>query len=146
MERSEMIFRQAARVVIVDKMGRALLLRGFDPARPDEHYWFTVGGGIDPGETSVDAAIRELLEEIGLSVEPVRLGQPIFRGEVFFTFDGQNYHQEQVFYALSIGVLGDEMEIISTGREDIEQRTIDAHRWWSIEEIENTAEVIYPAE
>ena len=44
--------RQAARVLLLDRAGRVLLFKGHDPARPElGSWWFTVGGGVDEGET-----------------------------------------------------------------------------------------------
>jgi 8-oxo-dGTP pyrophosphatase MutT (NUDIX family) len=146
MNQSEVILRRAARVLIIDSSGRLLLLRGCDPVQPEDQFWFTVGGGIDPGETAIEAAIRELSEEIGLAVKAEALGQPISCGEAQFSFDNQYYHQNEVFYVLHIAVPGDALEISSLSREDIEKATISAHRWWSIEELENTEEVFFPAE
>lgn len=57
--------RPAARVVCVDAGGRILLIRWCDPATGD-HLWEPPGGGIEPGETPLDAARRELSEETGL--------------------------------------------------------------------------------
>ncbi|MDT4989246.1 MAG: hypothetical protein QOI74_3340, partial [Micromonosporaceae bacterium] len=76
MSRSEARSRRAARVLLLDAAGRLLMLRGHDPARPDHRYWFTVGGGIDDGETPVGAAVRELFEETGLRIAPDALGEP----------------------------------------------------------------------
>ncbi|MGN9845358.1 NUDIX hydrolase [Nonomuraea sp. H19] len=57
--------RPAARVVCLDRDGRVLLLHWYDRvARMD--VWEPPGGGIDPGETPLEAARRELTEETGL--------------------------------------------------------------------------------
>ena len=50
----------------IDEQGRVLLLHGFDPARPDEPFWFTIGGAAEDGETLQEAAVRELHEEVGI--------------------------------------------------------------------------------
>ena len=71
------IDRRAARVLLVDAAGRALLLHGGDPVRPEQRWWFTPGGGLQAGETPAEGAARELLEETGLRVEPGDLGEPI---------------------------------------------------------------------
>ena len=43
------------------------------PAAPDRgSWWFTPGGGLDPGESHRDGAVRELFEETGLRCEAER--------------------------------------------------------------------------
>jgi ADP-ribose pyrophosphatase YjhB (NUDIX family) len=41
--------------------------------RDDNRMWGLPGGSVDPGESVRAAVIREVLEETGLDVEPVRL-------------------------------------------------------------------------
>jgi 8-oxo-dGTP pyrophosphatase MutT (NUDIX family) len=54
--------------IILDDQNRVLLHRA-----SDDGNWYTIGGAIDPGEQSADAAVREAREETGLEVEPVRV-------------------------------------------------------------------------
>jgi 8-oxo-dGTP diphosphatase len=46
--------------------GRILLCRH---EKPGKEYWLLPGGGVDSGESLVDALQRELLEEVGLQDE-----------------------------------------------------------------------------
>ncbi len=62
--------RPAARVICLDGDGRVLLLRWHDHVS-DEVFWEPPGGGIDPGESALAAARRELTEETGLPGEAV---------------------------------------------------------------------------
>ena len=58
-------FRNAARVILLDAHDRVLLLHGCDADQRERTWWFTVGGGLDAGESALDAAVRELREETG---------------------------------------------------------------------------------
>lgn len=61
---------------VIEKQGEYLLIRrpkgGFMGG-----YWEFPGGKIDPGETSPQALVRELREELGVTVEPGRLVETV---------------------------------------------------------------------
>jgi 8-oxo-dGTP pyrophosphatase MutT (NUDIX family) len=134
------IDRRAARVLLVDAAGRTLLLHGGDPARPGQRWWFTPGGGLQAGETSVQGAARELFEETGLRVEPADLGEPIWHQVTEFSYDGRDYRQDQDFYLLRVA----EWQVDTAGMEADEQETITEHRWWSAAELDASGEQIFP--
>jgi len=54
-------------IAVVIHEGQALLVRRANP--PDAGLWGFPGGKIDFGETVADAAVRELLEETGITGE-----------------------------------------------------------------------------
>lgn len=134
------IDRRAGRVLLVDRAGRALLLYGVDPARPGERWWFTPGGGLDGGETPAEGAARELFEETGLRVDPAELGSPVWHETAEFSYDGLLYRQDQHFFLLRVT----DWQVDTAGMDAEEQATITEHRWWSAEEIETSAEQIFP--
>jgi 8-oxo-dGTP pyrophosphatase MutT (NUDIX family) len=138
----EAIARSAARVLLVDDAGRLLLFHGFDPARPGHGYWFTAGGGLDAGETPAQGAARELFEETGLRVDPADLGDPIWHEVTEFPFDGVRYRQDQHFFLLRVAGWA----VDTSGFDEIERACMDDHRWWSLAELESTAERYYPAD
>jgi 8-oxo-dGTP pyrophosphatase MutT (NUDIX family) len=71
------IERSAVRLVVLDTQDRVLLFHTHDLDHPDPGSWWELpGGGIDPGGTYLDAAIRELHEETGIHADPSQLGQP----------------------------------------------------------------------
>jgi 8-oxo-dGTP pyrophosphatase MutT (NUDIX family) len=134
--------RRAARVILIDADDRVLLLRMFDPARPEFQYWVTIGGGLEPGETPAEAAARELREETGLLSAPAELGEPLWRQTAEFPFDGRWYRQVQDFFGLRV----DTWTISPETEAAILKESVDGHRWWSVAELAATPERYYPDE
>src|SRR4029453_8623784 len=62
-----MVIRPGVAAVICD--GERVLLQ----RRDDNGKWGLPGGGVEPGESVRAAIVREVQEETGLDVEPVRL-------------------------------------------------------------------------
>jgi ADP-ribose pyrophosphatase YjhB (NUDIX family) len=57
---------------LVRRQGRVLLCRHEKPERGE--YWLLPGGGVEGGETLVQALHRELREELGISEKPLLEG------------------------------------------------------------------------
>ena len=129
--------RRAARVLLVDRDDRLLLLRGGDPAQPELRYWFTPGGGLDPGESPAQGAARELFEETGLRVDPAELGEPVWHQVTEFSYDNQRYRQDQEFYLLRVP----EWQVDTAG---FAADAIDEYRWWTADAMAGSTELIYP--
>ncbi|WP_306212037.1 NUDIX hydrolase [Actinoplanes sp. RD1] len=134
------IERRAARVLLVDAADRVLLLHGGDPARPDQLWWFTPGGGLDAGETPAQGAARELFEETGLRVDPAALGSPVHDEVTEFSYDGRDYRQTQEFFLHRV----DSWAVDTSGFDEAERQTITDHRWWSAEALAASDEQIFP--
>ena len=91
---ADLRIRRAVRAVLVTPDQSILLVR-FE--FPDKTVWALPGGGLDPGETHLEALRRELIEEVGLhDVEP---GPHVWTREHIIPFiDGQWDGQRDEFY------------------------------------------------
>lgn len=131
--------RSASRVVVLDGAGRVLLLRGSDPARPGTDWWFTVGGGREPGESARAAAARELREETGLDVDPAVLDGPVWARTAEFDFLGASCRQTEEFFVHRVG---ERFELSRAGWTDLERESVTELRWWVPAELDG--ETFYP--
>lgn len=137
-----MIERSAARVVLVADE-RVLLQQGFDPGRPaDGAWWLTPGGGLNDGEAIEDAAVREVHEETGFRLDPAQLGPVIATRVCFFDFEHRRYRQSESFFAVRV----EQFTPQHHGWDEVEQRALLDHRWWSLDELRTTHEAVYPSE
>jgi 8-oxo-dGTP pyrophosphatase MutT (NUDIX family) len=136
------IERQAARVVLVAG-GRVLLQQGFDPAKPDAGtWWITPGGGLNDGESIEGGAVREVFEETGLRLSRAGLGPVIATRVAYFEFEQRQFRQLESFFAVVVERFTPEHH----GWDEVEQRALLDHRWWSVDELRTTEENVYPRE
>jgi 8-oxo-dGTP pyrophosphatase MutT (NUDIX family) len=113
-----------------------LLLHGWDPVRPDDQFWFTIGGAAEPGETLREAAARELQEEVGITVDPALLGEPIETAPIEFSWAGVLFVQDQTFYAIAVR----DAEVNFAGQDALERSTIDKHGWLRPDDLDSGGE------
>jgi 8-oxo-dGTP pyrophosphatase MutT (NUDIX family) len=122
------IERHAARVLLLDARDRLLLFRCEEPGA-GRAFWITPGGGLEPGETHEQAALRELREEAGLVVPDI--GPCVWTRTHTFPWLGRVFRQHERFHLLRCQA----HQVSVEAHTEEEQRVLTEHRWWSAEAI-----------
>lgn len=136
--------REAARLLLLNDANEVLLFRYSSRlaphlrARGHEHFWGSLGGAVEPGETFDIAARRELAEETGLT--EAELG-PIVAGREFPMQLGEEWvFAVERYYAIRAGDFTPD----TSGCTDVERTDVLGWKWWSAQEIAASAETIFP--
>lgn len=132
--------RSGARILVTDG-SHVLLMADTDPGIPGSRWWVTPGGGIDPGESPRQAAVRELAEETGLQVAPEQLLGPVAVRDVTHGYSDQVLHQHEFFFVLPTA----RFEVDTAGQTAGEQLTMAGHDWHPIAGLEALPEPVWPA-
>jgi len=125
--------RQAGRAILRDPAGRVLLIHF---VLPNMTFWATPGGGMEPGETPLAAALREVREELGIEVA---LEGPVHKAVGIFEFEGVLIENTDNFF---VGSWEGTPRLL--GATETESAALTEARWWSRDEIEHTEEDIFP--
>lgn len=135
--------RATARIMLIDERDRIFLLKThFDPEVGLPPRWLTPGGAIDDGESTLEAAVRELREETGMIIDPEVLGEPVLEASGRWDWaDGLNYHTyTDTIYELKV----QNFQPDTSGFTQDELRDILEYRWWTVDEILDSQESLAP--
>jgi 8-oxo-dGTP pyrophosphatase MutT (NUDIX family) len=134
--------RTAARAILIDGQQRVLLIWGQDPAKPENGcWWYTPGGGVEPGESFTEALRRELHEEIGLHAEHgAHIGEIVFDDTNRFEYTDRQFHQRNLFFEVRVGTFHADLSALSAE----ERQGILSVHWLTLDEMRNTPHLIYP--
>jgi 8-oxo-dGTP pyrophosphatase MutT (NUDIX family) len=134
--------RSCVRVVLRDGDGRILLFRAELASMAAGHWWELPGGGIEAGESYVDAAVREIREETGLQITPAQVGPPRWRRSATWTARGIRRLQHEV--VVGVDLQAARPPITGTGRTAEELADYTGSRWWEVAELLASSERFYP--
>ena len=133
--------RRAVRVLVLDEADRMLLFQDSDLGLyPVTHWWVTPGGGVDPGESDLEAGVRELWEETGLVVAAGDLVGPLLTRTVVHGYSDKVVDQVEVFYVVRVPAF----EVVTTGHTEEELLTVADIRWWTLADLATTTDDVWP--
>jgi 8-oxo-dGTP diphosphatase len=112
--------------------GRILLCR---QEKPGKEYWLLPGGGVEGGETLMQALVRELREEIGLPDELLFEGPIAVADSIAPNWSSANRHIVHIIFAADLSL---------RSLEDVETQdaAVRGARLFSLDELEEV--VVHP--
>lgn len=120
------------RVALFNEEGKVLLVKQH---HENKEIWMVPGGGIEEGETSQDAAIREVMEETGLIIHIDRL---------LWHVEEVSEERGQRFVNFFLGnIIGGQPELGSDPEFGDDDQVLEDLRFFSKEELAQL-EYIYP--
>jgi 8-oxo-dGTP pyrophosphatase MutT (NUDIX family) len=135
--------RTAVRLVVFDERDQILLFRTRSPDYPELGLWWELpGGGIDDGESHVDAAIRELREETGFAVSAAHIGPALWTRKATYRHRGRRRVQSEVVVTVPVPGIAPTVDV--TSQLDYELDAYVSARWWPRAELLATGERCYP--
>ncbi len=141
-----LITRNAVRILLLNDKNELLLMHveGFDisitEGKRNKQFWCTIGGGIERRETMEQAALREILEETGIEEQNIKLGPVVWHSEVDLMLKGTLTRLKENFVVARTTI----QNIALHQPTEDEKQTVKELRWFSLDAIKNSHEVIFP--
>ncbi len=137
---------KSVRILLINKKKQLLLMKAHDPqttgtdGKYNGDFWFLVGGEEEPGENLLQNIKRELFEETGLKEEDYEIGPLVWTGDFKLILSGTPRRMKQKF----IVVKTNKNDISTANFTENEKKVVKELKWFSLEEIKSSKEIIYP--
>jgi 8-oxo-dGTP pyrophosphatase MutT (NUDIX family) len=122
-------------VAVAIHNGRVLLHRA-----DHEPFWTLPGGRAEHGETAEQTIKREMSEELGTSIEVVRL---LWLVENFFEYDGLDYHELALYFLIRLPPGSAPLNLRAFDATD--SGTLLRFKWFSVEREQLASLPLLPA-
>lgn len=130
--RDDMYIRESARAIILNEFGEILLQRfEFKNVQGNKVLWVTPGGGIEKSETTENALIRELYEELHLNVS-LQGHSPVLNKDVLIHGKSEDFISRETYYKLLIKkATAISLKNMTANESD----TFKDIKWWKKEDL-----------
>jgi|KBSSwiStaDraftv2_1062776.scaffolds.fasta_scaffold09704_9 8-oxo-dGTP pyrophosphatase MutT (NUDIX family) len=134
--------RVGARLLLIDADDRVLLIHErYDDA--GSTHWLTPGGGVEGDESLPVAAAREAYEETGIAVQLPVDAPSVLVTQRLWSWRHLHFDQTDHFFLARVP---SGLDVVPQGLTEVESQTLLGHRWWALDELRATDEVILPGE
>lgn len=125
-----MNIRNSARAVMINECGEVLLLKFiYHHRNGSSMWWVTPGGGLEAGESFIEALRREVFEETGVKLDDI--GPWIWTREIALEWEGRPVLSHERYYLVRAAGIAPELGNMT----ELEKDTLLDIRWWSAGEI-----------
>ena len=138
--------RESVKVLLFNTKKQLLLIHTDDPKTQSSNgqyhgsFWSPIGGGVELNETLREAAHREVFEETGITLKESELGSMVWFGEFDLILHGVLTHIKQTYFVAKT----DQSTTSLSHLMPEEKAVVQKLAWFSLEEIQNSREVIFP--
>ena len=138
--------RNSVRILLINQDKELLLMCVDDPKTTSKdgkyrgRFWTTLGGGIEPSESIVQAVARELHEESGISQSDVEIGPVVWIEELEIILYGSLTRIVQQFIVVHTKKKSAHLKNLT----ELEKEIVKEVRWFSLDQIKSHNETIFP--